>query len=214
LDNYQNKLVSDTTLTVMVPSDLTTYYYQIRATVNNNLYSPISDSVSLTTTDGTPISQPATLIDKYSFRANWQRANYASGYFVDVFTLDSNTGDTTWLEGYKNFYLTKNYLEISDVDDQTTYHYQVRGTNGTNISRNSTVVTVSTTKATALFAYSKDRFIVLKGMDKGGKVDVHSIDGKLVASAYSNRIELVKPGIYLVTATFNGKLKHLKILVP
>jgi len=213
LTGYQNKLVTDTFLTVNVANDLTTYYYQIRATNNNTLFTPMSDSTSLTTTDGTPVVLPATLTDKYSFRANWQNANYASGYYLDVFTVDNNSGDTTWLEGYKNFYLTKNYLELIDLDDQTNYSYQVRATNGTVTSRASSVMTVATIKASEILAYSKDRIIVLKGMDKGGKVLLHSTDGRLIASANNNRIAVSKPGIYLITANFDGKVKHLKLLV-
>jgi len=213
LNGYQNKLVTDTFLTVNVANDLTTYYYQIRATNNNTLYTPMSDITSLTTTDGTPVVLPATLTEKYSFRANWQKANYASGYYLDVFTVDNITGDTTWLEGYKNFYLTKNYLELSDLDDQTTYKYMVRATNGTVTSRASSVMTTETIKASEIMAYSKDRIIVLKGMDKGGEVLLHSTDGRLVASAINNRIAVSKPGIYMITATFDGKVKHFKLLV-
>ncbi len=213
LDGYQNKLVADTSLTVNVSNDLTTYYYQIRGTNNNTLFTPMSDSTSLTTTDGTPVILPATLTDTYSFKANWQKANYASGYYLDVFTLDINTGDTTWLDGYTNFYLTKNYLELSDLDDQTTYNYRVRATNGTITSRTSSVMTTATIKASEILAYSKDRVIVLKGMDRGGKILLHSTDGRLVASANSNRIAVDKPGIYLITATFDGKVKHLKLFV-
>lgn len=214
LNGYQNKLVADTFLTVNVTNDRTTYYYQVTATNNNTLFTPISESTSLTTTDGTPVSLPATLVEEYSFRANWQKANYATGYYMDVFTVDSNTGDTTWLEGYKNFYLTKNYLELIDLDDQTTYKYVVRATNGTVTSRSSTVMTTETIKASEILAYSKDRVIVLKGMDRGGKVIIHSPDGRLVASVNSNQIAVYKPGIYLITATFDGKVKHLKLLVP
>lgn len=214
LAGYQNKLVADTFLTVNVMGDLTTYYYQIRATSNNNLFTPMSDSTSLTTTDGTPVALPATLLDTYSFRANWQNANYATGYYLDVFTVDSNTGDTTWLDGYKNFYLTKNYQELSDLDDQTTYKYLVRATNGTVISRGSSVMTTATIKASEILAYAKDRILYLKGMDRGGKILIHSMDGRLVVSSNSTHIAVNNPGIYLITATFDGKVKHLKLLVP
>jgi M6 family metalloprotease-like protein len=214
ITGFQNKLVSDTTLTVQVTNDLTTYYYQLKGTINNTLFTPMSDSMSLTTTDGTPVSLPATLVDNYSFRANWQKATYASGYYLDVFTVDSNTGDTTWLDGYKNFYLTKNYLDLSDLDDQTTYYYLIRATNGNATSRNSSVISVSTSIATEILAYSKDRSIVLKGIDKGSKVTVHSIDGVLVTTSTKNHFEEFKPGIYIITATLNGKEKQLKLKVP
>jgi len=214
LTGYQNKLVADTFLTVNVVGDLTTYYYQIGAINNNTLFTPMSNITSLTTTDGTPVALPATLMDKYSFRANWQKANYATGYYLDVFSVDSNTGDTTWLEGYKNFYLTKTYQELSNLDDQTTYKYLVRATNGTVTSRGSSVITTVTIKASEILAYSKDRSIYLKGMDRGGKVLIHSTDGRLVASGTSNHFAVINPGIYLITATFDGKVNHLKLLVP
>ncbi len=160
-----------------------------------------------------PLMLPATLLKKYSFRANWQQSNYASGYYLDVFTVDSNTGDTTWLNGYKNFYLTNNYEELYDLDDQTTYKYLVRATIGTVTSLSSSAMSAETAKASDILAYSKNRIIVLKGMDKGGKVYIHSTDGRLVASANSNRIAVNDAGIYLITATFNGKEKHLKLFV-
>lgn len=211
---YQNKHVADTVLKINVKNDLTTYYYQIKATFNDKLFTAVSNIVSLRTTDGTPISLPATLLDEYSFKANWQRAGYASGYYLDVFSIDSNTGDTTWLNGYKNLYLTKNYFELNDLDDQTTYYYVIRGTNGSVISRSSAVMTALTSKASEIRIYAKDRNIVLKGMDKGGKVLVHTLDGLLVASANSSQIPVENSGIYLVTAYYNGKVKHLKLLVP
>lgn len=214
LPGYDNKLVKDTFLTVSVVNDLTTYYYQIRATNNDKIYTPMSDSTFLTTPDATPVASAATLVEKYTFKANWQKASYAKGYYLDVFSIDSSTGDTTWLEGYKNFYLTRNYQVIDNVDDVTTYKYRVRGTNGKNISRNSSVISARTMKATELLAYVKDRTIVLKGMDKGGKVIVHSFEGVLVASENSPQITVYKPGIYLVTAPFNGETKHLRLLIP
>ena len=213
LTGYQNKLVTDTFLTVHVANDLTTYYYQIKAT-NNTFFTPMSDSISLTTTDGTPVALPATLLDTYSFKANWQKSNYATGYYLDVFTIDSNTGDTTWLDGYKHFYLKKTYQELNDLDDQTTYHYMVRATNGTVTSRGSSVISTSTFKASEIMAYAKDRIIVLKGTDKGALVVLHSIDGRLVLSSYSNRIPVSEPGIYLISVVFNGKVRHLKLFVP
>ena len=160
-----------------------------------------------------PLILPATLIDKYTFRANWQKSNYASGYYLDVFTVDNNSGDTTWLDGYKNYYLTKNYEELNDLDDQTTYKYLVRAAIGTITSKSSSVMTTATTKASEILAYVKDRTIYLKGMDKGGKVVLHYPDGRVGYSANVNHIAVSKPGIYLVTATFDGKEKHLKLLV-
>jgi M6 family metalloprotease-like protein len=213
LSGYSNKYVTDTVLTVDVANDLTTYYYQFKATLNDTLFTPISNIAALTTTDGTPVALSATQIDKFSFRANWQKSSYATGYYLDVFSLDSNTGDTLWVDGFKNFYLTKTFQAITELDDQTNYKYLVRATNGKVTSRNSPAISINTTKASEILAYVKDRTIYLKGMDKGGKVVIHYPDGRLGYTANVNHIAVSKPGIYIITATFDGKVKHLKLLV-
>jgi len=214
LSGYQNVLVTDTSLSVSVPNDLTTYYYQVRATINNTLFTPMSDSAMVTTIDSKPIIGPATLVSKYSFKANWLTPIYSSGFYLDVFTIDTPSGDTTWVNGFHNFYLTKNYQTVNELDDQTIYQYRVRATNGVSTSRNSEAVTVTTTKASEILVYVKNRVLYLKGMDKGGRVEIYSTDGSVVRSSNVNHIPISKPGIYLITATINGKLKHFKLLVP
>jgi len=72
---------------------------------------------------------------------------------------------------------------------------------------------MNTTKASEILAYVKDMTIYLRGMDKGGKVVLHYPDGRVGYSANVNHIAVSKPGIYIVTATFDGKEKHLKLLV-
>ncbi|HET9571985.1 MAG TPA: M6 family metalloprotease domain-containing protein [Bacteroidales bacterium] len=214
LSDYQSRLVTDTALSVVVPDDLTTYYYQVRATINNQLFTVLSDSMSVTTTDGKPVALPATLIEPFTFKANWNSPQYATGFYLDVFSIDETTNDTSWTAGYHNLFLTKNFQTIRELDDQTSYRYRVRATNGITISRSSDEMRLTTAKASGILAYVSDRVLNLKGMDKGGKVLIHSLDGKLVLTSFSNRIYLGRPGIYLITASFNGKLKQLKLLVP
>lgn len=213
LNGYQNKLVVDTFVNVSVSKDLTKYYYQVQATNNNTLYTPISDSIFLTTTDGTPVVKPATSVDDFTFRANWLSSSYATGYYLDVFTIDSSRGDTIWVEGFKNQPVSKNSQILTELDDQTQYQYRVRGTNGKVISRSSSVAMITTSKATEILAYVKDHVLYLKGMDKGGKVVLYGPDGKVAYFSNVNHIAVDRPGIYLISARFDGKEKHLKFLI-
>jgi len=213
ITGFHNQLVLDTVISINVEKDLTTYYYQVRATKNNTVFTPTSDSIALTTISAAPMVLQATLVDHYSFRANWQRANYATGYYLDVFTINSLSGDTTWVDGYHNFYLTKNYETISELEDQTPYNYQVRATNGIMISRNSSVKSLTTTKASEILAYVKDRIICLKGIDKGSKVTIYNPNGTIEYSLNVSQIQVKRRGIYLITALFNGQEKHLKLFV-
>lgn len=213
LSGYQNKLVVDTFVNVSVSKDLTKYYYQVQATNNNTLYTPISDSIYLTTTDGTPTVKPATKVDDFTFQANWLNSSYATGYYLDVFTIDSSRGDTIWLEGFKNLHVSKNFQVLTELDDQTQYQYRVRGTNGKVISRSSPVANITTSKASGILAYVKDKVLYLKGMDKGGEVVLYGPDGKTAYFSNVNHIAVDRPGMYLITARFDGKEKHLKFLI-
>jgi M6 family metalloprotease-like protein len=213
LTGYRDRLVVDTFLTVNVSDDRTTYYYQVRATDNTST-TISSDSISLTTLDGTPVAAAASSVEAFTFRANWNRTTYATGFYIDVFTIDSLSGDTTWVQGYKDFYLTKNYLGINELEDQTTYQYRVRGTNGSVISRTSNTILITTLKASEILAYVKDKTIYLKGMDREAIVSIYSPDGTLRYASNLNHITVDRAGTYLVTAKYDGKTKHFKLAVP
>jgi M6 family metalloprotease-like protein len=213
LNGYTNLDVVDTFLTVNVANDLTTYYYEVLATNNNTLFTPRSDSIKLTTTDGTPVALTATKIDPFAFQANWKNSTYATGYYLDVFSIDKRSGDTTWINGYKNKLLIRTNLLLTELDDQTDYRYRVRGTNGRVVSRTSTEIPVRTAKASEILVYAKDRVLNLKGMDKGGTVVLHRPDGSRAYYSSVNQIVVDKPGVYLITTTIDGKEKHFKMLI-
>jgi M6 family metalloprotease-like protein len=212
VDSFQNKKVVDTLQLVYVPYDKTTYYYQVRA-ANQSLTTANSDSIDLYVPDGTIAVQAASMVEDYTFRANWQKADYATAYFVDVFTIDEWSGDTTYLEGCQNYRLVRNYLVLSELEDQTEYRYRVRGTNGYAVSSNSNSVILTTDRASEITAYAIDRIIWLKGMDKGGQVIIHYPNGTTGYASNVNHIAVNGPGIYLITARYNGKEKHIKLLV-
>ena len=211
---YQNKLVTDTFHTVRVPNDLTRYYYEVRASNFNILTSPTSDSASLFTPDGRPYIARPTLLDNFSFRANWLTPSYATGVYLDVFTLNPTNGDTIWAEGYRNVFTPYSSLSILNLEDQTTYYYRIRGTDGYSISKNSVQMAATTTRATQITALVKDGTIYLKGADKDSEVVVYNLSGKVILRTKSNRIGLSNPGTYVVTAFFNQTKKQFKLLVP
>jgi M6 family metalloprotease-like protein len=213
LNGYVGLDVVDTFQIVQVPNDLTTYYYDVLATNNNTLFTPLSDSIYLTTTDGTPVALMSTKVNPFAFQANWMNSTYATGYYLDVFSIDEQTGDTIWVNGYKNQFLIRTNQLLTELDDQTDYWYRVRGTNGRVVSRSSAVIPVRTAKASEILVYVKNRVLYLKGMDKGGKVVLHRPDGNRAYYANVNHIQVDKPGIYLITTSIDGKVKHFKMLI-
>jgi len=211
---YQNKLVSDTFLTVRVPNDFSTYYYQVMATNLKTLESPLSDSVAVTTPDGTPLIASPTLLDHYSFQANWLKPTYATGVYLDVFSLDEVRGDTIWTDGYTNIFVSNSAYNVENLEDQTTYYYQVRATDGISTSKNSTQMAATTTRATQISVYVKDGVIYLKGMDKHAEVVVYNLNGTVLLRTNSNQIQMNSPGTYVLSAFYNQTEKQFKVLVP
>lgn len=215
ISGYENLLVKDTFLVINVPKDLTTYFYRVRAT-NNFSTTPNSDVASIFTTDGTPVALPATDINNFGFTANWKAEDWAEGYYIDIYTMETTTEDSSsikYIDGYENVYTTSNALTIIDLDDQTAYYYRVRSTTGTIDTKNSNVISLTTPKASAIQAYVKNRTIYLKGMDREASVRIFDPMGIVCYTSNTNTISVKKPGIYLIETTFDGERQIIKILV-
>jgi len=147
---YENLFISDTTSIVKVPNDLTTYFYCVRAT-NNSLITPNSNTINLTTPDGTPVAIAATGVQVFSFTANWQPVKWATGYYFNLYTLNiSSQGDTTinYIDGYENRFTTDSTLTINNLNDQTTYFYKIQTTTGYANTHYSNVISLTTADGT------------------------------------------------------------------
>jgi M6 family metalloprotease-like protein len=161
----------------------------------------------------TPVCNQATLVTNYSFRANWQIPEYASGVYIDAFTIDSYNGDTLWLERGHNVLYTDSFYVYDDLDDFVNYTYRIRAAYGTLTSSNSNEIHVQTLKATSIYIYVKDRSIYLKGIDKGSQVSVYDLSGLLIKESTSNIISIEKAGIYIISASIDNIIKRFKVRV-
>jgi M6 family metalloprotease-like protein len=215
LDGFDNTLVMDTFKIINVPSDLTAYYYQVRATDGFTI-SDYSDVISLTTTNSTPVIKPATTVMPFSFTANWEAADWATGYYLTVYELDEWIGDTpamTILSRYNQQFVADSSLKITELDNERTYYYCVQATNNISTGRKSDLISVTTAKATEIIAYVKDRTIHVKGIDPGSTVTLYDLSGQLKQVSKEPVFEATHGGFYLAQVWLDGVRKILKIRV-
>jgi len=129
-------------ITVTPLSAGTTYYYRIRA-YNGNGTSGNSNTITVTTSGGTPsapVATAATLLTSSSFQANWGASSGATGYYMDVST---NSSFSSYVF---NNYNVGNYIGITvtPLSAGTTYYYRIRAYNGNGTSGNSNTISVTT----------------------------------------------------------------------
>lgn len=163
-----------------------------------------------------PVALQATEVQNYSFKAHWKPLLNTTGYVLNVYKIEITTsGDTvkTLLPEYENSVVKDTFYLVNDLEDITTYCYDVRGTNNELFTEYSQSVFLNTTKATDLTYYAKENTIHLKGMDHGSIVRVFDQLGHLVKVSTSNKIDVSHTGFYLVESTFNGERKIIKVLV-
>ncbi len=98
---------------------------------------------------GIPHAQEANRIYPFSFVATWESVDGASGYLLDVFTLDTLSGDSIkmYVSEYHNYPVTETSCVIRVPGEQSTYYYQVRSTNGFRNSDYSQIISLSTTNS-------------------------------------------------------------------
>ncbi|MCX6122023.1 MAG: FG-GAP-like repeat-containing protein [Ignavibacteriales bacterium] len=127
----------------------TTYYYRVVAHFNGGS-SPVSNSITVTTSSGgtapnAPTATLATTIQQTSFAANWNSVTSATGYRLDVAT---NSEFTAFVTGFNDRDVANvTACSVTGLIEGTTYYYRVRAynTGGTSVSSN--VITVTTSPA-------------------------------------------------------------------
>ena len=89
------------------------------------------------------VADAATSLGTTSFTANWETANTATDYKIDV----STSNDFSTLVGSYNNYDAGNNLtlNITGLTAGTTYYYRVRAANGNGQGPNSNIITVANT---------------------------------------------------------------------
>jgi len=179
---------------------------------NNNIYFDFMGGLF----KAPPVVKKASETGNYKFTANWKSLKKAVSYYLDVYTIElSSAGDTikTFVPGYENLAVVDTFCLVNDLRDISDYYYEVRATNGYTETINSSFIKVSTSKASSISQYSKDRIISVKGNDHNSLIKVYYSNGQLCLTTTENRIAVKKEGFYLVEALFDGKKQMLKVMV-
>jgi len=141
---YQNKqlaIVNSEAITGLAAGN--TYYYRVRSK-NDGGTSSNSTASSQLLIPATPIGIDATNQQANSFKVNWQAAQGATSYLLDVSLASSNFNPS--LSSYTDKPITLGTSEIvSGLTPNTEYRYRVKAVNGAGTSPNSIPIPVSTT---------------------------------------------------------------------
>jgi phosphodiesterase/alkaline phosphatase D-like protein len=145
LGDYNNKEIGNiTNLNVSGLSPNTTYYYRIRAH-NIGGDSPNSTILTVTTLPNPPIApvvNSANNVSQTSFAANWNSAEKATDYILDIAT--DNTFNSI-LSDYKNKEVgNSTSFNVIGLGSNTTYYYRVKAHNAGGESPYSNTITVIT----------------------------------------------------------------------
>ena len=138
---YNDLVVAGTSQAVTDLAVGTTYYYRVRA-YDGSTSSDNSNIITLITTPVAPVANEATGITTTGFVAGWSSVTGSTGYLLDVAT---NSGFTSFVAGYNSLFVSGTSKTLTGLTAGTTYYYRVRSTNG-NVSNNSNVIIVATTK--------------------------------------------------------------------
>ena len=104
----------------------TQYYYRVSAHVNGGRRSDYSNTIGVITLPSPPIATDATNITTSSFVANWETVER-----VDTYLLYVSTGMPAGLGGdilpaYNGIEVTGSSLEVTGLEFNTVYYYQLR----------------------------------------------------------------------------------------
>ena len=121
--------VSSSPVTGISPG--TEYFYRIRA-VTDNLIGANSQSISVTTFPDTPVATDPTAAKVISFVANWQAAEGAKNYNLDV-SRDQNFEQ--FVQGYENLDVGNvQSFEVDGLLPDREYFYRVQAESGPRLS--------------------------------------------------------------------------------
>ena len=143
LTGYQNKQMTNVSSEVITGLDAgKTYFYRLRSK-NDGGPSPNSTSQNQLLLPATPVGSDATNQQSNSFKANWQAAQGATSYLLDVSLASTNFSPS--LPNYTNKPIPLGTSDIvSNLSPSTEYRYRVRAVNASGASPSSVPIPVST----------------------------------------------------------------------
>ena len=104
----------------------TQYYYRLTAHVNGGRRSEYSNSIGVITLPSAPIADAATDVTDNSFTANWQPVDGVQTYLLYVSTSMPPELGGAALPNYNGIEVTGNAFEITGLQFNTAYYYQLK----------------------------------------------------------------------------------------
>ena len=155
----------------------TDYFYRVRA-VSNGLEGANSEEVDLTTFPEVPVAMSASKQNALQFTANWQPAEGARGYLIDV-AIDENFEKI--LDQYDGYEVPAvESLAITSLSLNSTYYYRVRSIANHRVSGVSNSIETSTLNISSEQSeISASQLRVFADGNQKNHINVHlkSVDG-------------------------------------
>lgn len=136
---YNDLSVTGTSQSMTGLSAGTTYYYRVRA-LNESGTSANSATQSVLTFPAAPTATYATFITTNSFRSNWTSVPSATGYRLDVSTVETFS---SFVSGYNDLPAAQ-AQNVTGLSAGITYYYRVRAVNASGASADSNTKSVVT----------------------------------------------------------------------
>ena len=157
----------------------TSYLYRVKA-VSDGLKGANSMIAGTTTFPDTPVATEATSRNALKFTANWQPADGAVSYRLDVST---DPDFESFVDGYSNRDVGDvTTLVVDDLTPGTLYYYRVRAVAGPRTSQNSNVISATTlTISSERSTVTPEQMRVLANGDQQNRVQVEVFSDEGVA---------------------------------
>ncbi len=117
----------------------TQYYYRVSAHVNGGRRSDYSNTISVITLPSAPRATDATNITTSSFTANWEAVDRVETYLLYVSTGMPPESGGEMLQGFDGLEVTGSAFEVTGLEFNTVYYYQLRAKSETRFSTYSNV---------------------------------------------------------------------------
>lgn len=162
---------------------------------------------------------PADEITSSGFKTHWMNIPNATGYSLDI---SDNSDFTSYLEGYENLNTGIDTFYTVNVSPGT-YYYRVRVNYDSETSINSNTVEVIVENTTGIKHFKTNNIKVFSGRGNISvssdniinKVNIYSIDGKLISSKNpsSKKIDIAvnSYGIFIVEIVSKDKIFRKKV---